>query len=111
DVDRVDLAGGMDELKRRLEILLGAKPEAPVDESERTARVEQTQDADRRQRIAEAGGQLLTAAVRVARRAAPTRGRDADRDAGARSTRFMAAGERHRLACSARPCGGSSRPR
>src|ERR1043165_2559107 len=34
DVDRVDLAGGMDELKRRLEILLGAKPEAPVDESE-----------------------------------------------------------------------------
>jgi superfamily II DNA/RNA helicase len=65
DVDRVDLASGMDELKRRLEILLGAKPEAPVDESERTARVEQTQNADRRQRIAEAGGQLLAAAVRL----------------------------------------------
>jgi hypothetical protein len=55
----------MDELKRRLEILLGAKPEPPVDASERTALVEQTQNADRRQRIAEAGGQLLAAAVRL----------------------------------------------
>ena len=65
DVDRVDLAGGMDELKRRLEILLGAKPEAPVDESERAQRLQQTQDGDRRQRIAEAGGQLVAAAVRL----------------------------------------------
>ncbi len=33
EVDRVDLASGMQELKNRLEILLGARPEAPVDES------------------------------------------------------------------------------
>jgi superfamily II DNA or RNA helicase len=65
DVDRVDLAGGMDELKRRLEILIGAKPEAPVDESERVERVQQAQNGDRRQRIAEAGGQVVAAVVRL----------------------------------------------
>ena len=32
DVSRVELAGSMDDLKRRLELLLGAKPEAPVRE-------------------------------------------------------------------------------
>ncbi|HVV88667.1 MAG TPA: DEAD/DEAH box helicase, partial [Kofleriaceae bacterium] len=36
-VDRVDLARGMDDLKRRLEVLLGARPDAPVDESARQA--------------------------------------------------------------------------
>lgn len=62
DVQQVDMVSGMEELKRRLEILLGAKPEAPVDESERNR---QTQDADRlnrQQRVAAAGGQLVTAA-------------------------------------------------
>src|SRR3989441_396100 len=32
DVDQVDLAGGIEELRRRLEVLLGASPEAPLDE-------------------------------------------------------------------------------
>ncbi|MCK4661163.1 MAG: DEAD/DEAH box helicase [Phycisphaerae bacterium] len=62
DVDTVDLAGGMEELKRRLEVLLGAKPEAPVDESEK---VRQAQEADRlarQEKVALAGGQLLGAA-------------------------------------------------
>src|SRR5207247_9394132 len=31
DVDQVDLAGGIEELRRRLEVLLGARPEAPSD--------------------------------------------------------------------------------
>jgi hypothetical protein len=84
DIDRVDLASGMDELKRRLEILLGARPEAPVDESERTARVEQTQNPDRRQQIAEAGGQLLAAAVRFLGELLPRAGETPIRDAGAR---------------------------
>jgi SNF2 family DNA or RNA helicase len=34
-VNSVDLHSGIEELKRRLEVLLGAKPEAPVDESQK----------------------------------------------------------------------------
>ena len=62
DVREVSLASGMEELKRRLEVLLGAKAHGAVDESEKQR---QTQDAERlarRSRVAEAGGQLLTAA-------------------------------------------------
>jgi superfamily II DNA or RNA helicase len=33
EVDQVDMASGMEELRRRLEVLLGARPEAAVDES------------------------------------------------------------------------------
>jgi superfamily II DNA/RNA helicase len=61
-VKTVDLASGMEELKRRLEILLGAKPDAALDES-RKAEVER--EAERlalRERVASAGGQLLGAA-------------------------------------------------
>ena len=32
-MDQVKLVGGMEELRRRLEVLLGARPEAPRDES------------------------------------------------------------------------------
>jgi superfamily II DNA or RNA helicase len=62
DIDRVELAGSMDDLKRRLELLLGAKPDAPVDEH---ARAQEQHSTDRKQRIAEAGGQLVAAAVRL----------------------------------------------
>ncbi len=61
-VRTVDLASGMEELKRRLEILLGAKPDGALDES-RKAEVER--EAERlamRDRVANAGGQLLGAA-------------------------------------------------
>ncbi len=62
DVTRVDLASGMEELKRRLEVLLGAQPAAAIDESEK-ARVErEAAEAARKERIASAGGQLLSAA-------------------------------------------------
>lgn len=64
DIDRVDLTGSMDDLKRRLELLLGAKPEAQVDEASQTAG-EARIPTDRKQRIAEAGGQLIAAAVRL----------------------------------------------
>lgn len=64
DIDRVDLAGSMDDLKRRLERLLGAKPEAPIDEPSQIAH-DAHGDAERSRRIAEAGGQLVTAAVRL----------------------------------------------
>jgi SNF2 family DNA or RNA helicase len=61
-VKTVDLASGMEELKRRLEVLLGARPDGAIDESQR-AEVER--DAERlaqKEKIASAGGQLLGAA-------------------------------------------------
>jgi hypothetical protein len=62
EVREVELASGMEELKRRLEVLLGAKPEAAVDESERDRQREQAERVARQARVAEAGGQLLAAA-------------------------------------------------
>ena len=64
DTDTVDLASGIEELKQRLEILLGARPEAPVDESVRRQAVQDTARLARRDRIAQAGGELVGAAFR-----------------------------------------------
>jgi superfamily II DNA/RNA helicase len=61
-VDSVDLQSGMEELKRRLEVLLGAKPEAPVDQTEKTRQETVAQEHAHRERIAAAGGQLLSSA-------------------------------------------------
>ncbi|HTV79152.1 MAG TPA: DEAD/DEAH box helicase [Steroidobacteraceae bacterium] len=62
DVREVSLASGIEELKRRLEVLLGAKPHAALDESEKQRQLQEAQRLARRSRVAEAGGQLLTAA-------------------------------------------------
>ena len=62
EIDKVDLATGMDELKRRLEVLLGAKPEAPTDESVKADRQKEVELMARRERVAAAGGELLGAA-------------------------------------------------
>jgi hypothetical protein len=64
EVDKVDVASGMEELKTRLEVLLGAKPEAPVDESQKRESQEATRQLseEQRQRVASAGGELLGAA-------------------------------------------------
>jgi superfamily II DNA/RNA helicase len=66
DVDRVDMASGMEELKSRLEVLLGAKPEAPVDETVKQAAAEETRRLAQghRERVAAAGGELLGAAFK-----------------------------------------------
>jgi SNF2-related domain/Helicase conserved C-terminal domain len=67
DVDQVDLAGGIEELRQRLEVLLGARPEAPLDESVRreselaVARAN-AERGTRREKLAATGGQLLSAA-------------------------------------------------
>ncbi|MDY6986822.1 MAG: DEAD/DEAH box helicase [Thermodesulfobacteriota bacterium] len=61
-VSAVDLASGMEELKRRLEVLLGKKPDAPIDESRKDQVEAEAQQLLRRQKIADAGGQLLGAA-------------------------------------------------
>jgi ERCC4-related helicase len=69
DVDEVSLVSGADELRNRLEILLGAKPAAPVDESQRVElsagsrrdSALSTPAASHRERVAAAGGDLLGA--------------------------------------------------
>lgn len=56
DVEAVDLVSNVEELRQRLEVLLGARPEPGADQRE-------TREADaRRERIAEAGGALVSAA-------------------------------------------------
>jgi len=62
DVREVALASGVEELKRRLEVLLGAKAHAPVDETERLRQQREAERLARRGRVAEAGGQLVAAA-------------------------------------------------
>jgi len=64
DVDAVDLVSGAEELKRRLEVLLGRSPDAAVDESmSRKGVREGTRIAEQR-RLAAAGGELLSSAFR-----------------------------------------------
>ncbi len=62
DVREVALTSGIDELKQRLEVLLGAKAHAPLDETERQRQQQEAERLVRRSRVAEAGGQLLAAA-------------------------------------------------
>jgi SNF2 family DNA or RNA helicase len=66
DVTEVELSGGMEELKRRLEQLLGKQPAAPVDQSQQR-QVEATtrQLAAKRDKVASAGGELLGAALQL----------------------------------------------
>jgi superfamily II DNA/RNA helicase len=61
-VKTVDLASGMDELKRRLEVLLGARPDGAIDESQRAEVEREAERLAQKERIARAGGQLLGAA-------------------------------------------------
>jgi len=62
DVSQVDLASSMEELRRRLEVLLGARPDAGLDESEKQRVEAQARTLARKDKIATAGGQLLGAA-------------------------------------------------
>ena len=62
DVREVALASGIDELKQRLEVLLGAKAHAPVDETEKQRQGREVERFARGTRLSEAGGQLVAAA-------------------------------------------------
>ncbi|MSR57845.1 MAG: helicase [Planctomycetaceae bacterium] len=67
DVDEVRLESGLQELKNRLEVLLGSRPEAPLHAVQRE-RVEQSIQKDveaHRDRVASAGGELLGAAFKL----------------------------------------------
>ena len=62
EVTQVDFKSGVEELRRRLEVLLGAQPEGPVDVTKREQVDLQTQEiAERRDRLASAGGEMLGA--------------------------------------------------
>jgi superfamily II DNA or RNA helicase len=63
DVKEVGLASGVEALKQRLEVLLGAKPHAPIDETEKQRQQQEAEHLARRARVTEAGGQLLAAAL------------------------------------------------
>src|SRR5215469_12710779 len=62
DVREVALASGIEELKQRLEVLLGARAHAAVDETEKQRQQQEAERLARRSRVAEAGGQLVAAA-------------------------------------------------
>src|SRR5262249_3162321 len=62
DVREVALASGIEALKQRLEVLLGAKAHAAVDETEKLRQQREAERLARRRRVAEAGGQLVAAA-------------------------------------------------
>jgi len=62
NVREVALASGIEELKRRLEVLLGARAHAAVDETEKQRQQQEAERLARRSRVAEAGGQLVAAA-------------------------------------------------
>jgi hypothetical protein len=59
----IDLSSGMEELKKRLEILIGKRPDASQDESMLAQVEDQAETLARKERIENAGGQLLSAAL------------------------------------------------
>jgi superfamily II DNA or RNA helicase len=62
EVAQVDFKSGVEELRRRLEVLLGAQPEGPVDVTRREEVARQAEDiVQRRDRLAAAGGEMLGA--------------------------------------------------
>ena len=62
DATEVDLTTGIEELKRRLEVLLGARPEAAEDESMKAEAEQAAAALARKDKMAAAGGQLIGAA-------------------------------------------------
>ena len=63
DIDEMTMSGGIEELKRRMEVLLGRRPAAPQDVCQAVTTQADVDAAARRERLAEAGGHLLTAAL------------------------------------------------
>jgi hypothetical protein len=62
EVNEVAISGGIEVLKRRLEVLIGEKPPAPVDESRRQEVERELRLRERQEQIAQAGGRLVGAA-------------------------------------------------
>jgi superfamily II DNA or RNA helicase len=62
EIEAVDMLSNIEDLRQRLEILLGAKPEAGVDEQQRSAIQHVIDRRARRDGLASAGGALVSAA-------------------------------------------------
>jgi superfamily II DNA or RNA helicase len=62
DAAEVDMATGIEELKRRMEVLLGARPEAAEDESMKAEVEKEAAVLAKKEKIAAAGGQMVSAA-------------------------------------------------
>ena len=62
NVKELAFGSSMEELKRRLEVLIGEKPPAPLDESQRLEEERQSGLLNRKQAVARAGGALFSAA-------------------------------------------------
>jgi superfamily II DNA/RNA helicase len=62
DVSQVDMTTGIEELKRRLEILLGARPDVAEDESMKAEAEKTAASLAKKEKIAVAGGRLVGAA-------------------------------------------------
>ncbi|MGK0190164.1 MAG: superfamily II DNA or RNA helicase [Verrucomicrobiales bacterium] len=72
DVDQLTFGSGIEELKKRMEVLLGAVPEGPVDESRKVeTEVETAMREERKARVSEAGGQMLSAAFTMLQQMLP----------------------------------------
>ncbi len=67
DVEFVEMQSGMDELRRRLEVILPPKHQAPVDESLKRRVESQASEGNvsQRDRVSAAGGELLGAALKL----------------------------------------------
>lgn len=62
DVSSVDFVSNLEEMKRKLEVLVGSQPEAPLDvTSQQQAEREVERFAQHRERVAAAGGEMLGA--------------------------------------------------
>jgi hypothetical protein len=61
DTDFVEMTSGIDALKNRLEILLGKKPDKPIYQEPSPER--EKANVERRERLMEAGGKLLTSVL------------------------------------------------
>ncbi len=62
EVNEVSFTGSIEELKRRMEVLLGTKPDAAIDESRKKELEREAAKHARRENVAIAGGQLMSAA-------------------------------------------------
>ncbi len=65
DIDKVDMASGAEELKKRLEILLGRPEEAPPDITELEKQRRNSEVAKRKEKVAAAAGELFISAFNL----------------------------------------------
>ncbi len=72
ETDSVEVISNTEELKSRLEILLGARPEAPIDESVQARAASEAEREGRKERVSMAAGELLGAALMFVDQLLPT---------------------------------------